>query len=79
MQNDKPTNNVQNILDEFYDEEFVMNFFNQTSIATLRSMRARAKPGDHPPTQKFGIKVRYPKKLFHDWVANQPLRGVKIK
>lgn len=69
------TSAAPSIMDEFYDEEFVRNFFGHKTLGSLRSMRARAADGTHPPTMRFGKQVKYPKAAFHEWVSNQPLRG----
>jgi len=66
---------VSNIADEFYTEEFVREFFNYKNIPTLRQIQTIRAPGEHPPFIRIGSSVKYPKKLFHKWVADQSLKN----
>ena len=66
---------VSNIADEFYTEEFVREFFNYKNIATLRQIQNIRPPGAHPPCLRVGSSVKYPKKLFHQWVSDQSLKN----
>ena len=56
---------------DFFDEQTIMNFLGYKNINVMRVIRSRTEEGKHPPVKRIGKSMKYPKKLFYEWLDNQ--------